>query len=273
MSRLLSRWLEHPLTRNIPLDDPETTRLRKRIIQEKRFLRKIYEEWYASIITEIPGGDGAVVELGSGAGFFRELFPSVITTDVVPAGGVQLQTSGMALPFCNTALRAIVMTNTLHHLPDVESFFHEAARCLKARGAVIMIEPWVTRWSTWVYSKLHHEPFLPDSPEWKIPAAGPLSTANEALPWILFARDRSRFEKRFPELSIHSIRPFMPFRYLLSGGVGLRSFMPGWSFLFWKGIENSLERRMDRLAMFARIVVIRKGSCEPSHPAEARDIA
>jgi hypothetical protein len=41
---------------------------------------------------------------------------------------------------------------------------------------------------------------------------------------------------------IQTIKPMMPFRYLVSGGVSMRSFMPGWSFSFWRGLENMLRR-------------------------------
>ncbi len=37
-------WLAHPLTRNINIDDPCVTGLRRRIIQEGHFLRLIFLE-------------------------------------------------------------------------------------------------------------------------------------------------------------------------------------------------------------------------------------
>ncbi|MEI6179527.1 MAG: hypothetical protein WCP31_02135 [Chloroflexales bacterium] len=50
-------------------------------------------------------------------------------------------------------------------------------------------------------------------------------------------------------------KPQMPLRYLLSGGVSLRALMPGWSFPLWREAEARLAPWMDRLAMFARIVL------------------
>jgi hypothetical protein len=49
----------------------------------------------------------------------------------------------------------------------------------------------------------------------------------------------------------------MPFRYLLSGGVSMRSLMPGWMFGFWRGLEATLGPWHHHLAMFARIVLQR----------------
>ena len=122
-----------------------------------------------------------------------------------------------------------------------------------------MVEPWVTRWSTLVYTRLHHEPFDPGAEQWEFPSTGPLSGANGALPWIVFQRDRSRFEREFPQWSIERITPLMPFRYLVSGGVSLRSLMPGWSSSAWSQAEKILGDRGERMAMFAKIVVRRLG--------------
>ena len=120
-----------------------------------------------------------------------------------------------------------------------------------------MIEPWVTPWSRVVYTRLHHEPFRPDAPEWEFPSTGPLSGANGALAWIVFVRDREQFAREFPEWQIHVITPGMPFRYLLSGGVALRSLMPGSTFRLWRRIESGLQPWMDTWAMFAHIVLVR----------------
>ena len=83
----------------------------------------------------------------------------VITSDVLPLTGVDVVVDAGHLPFGKESLRAIAMTNVFHHLPDSRSFLREFARCAKSRGALIMIEPWVTKWSKRVYGSLHHEPF------------------------------------------------------------------------------------------------------------------
>jgi len=120
-----------------------------------------------------------------------------------------------------------------------------------------MIEPWVTPWSLRVNSRLHHEPFLPDAKEWSFESEGPLSGANGALPWIVFERDRATFEEEFSELQIERVEPFLPFRYLLSGGVGMRSLMPGFMHPFWMGMERLLSPFRRQLAMFALVVLRR----------------
>jgi len=249
----LRRLLAHPLTASLDLDDPATTELRRQVIASKPFLKAIYKEWYSLLAASLPAGEGAVLELGSGAGFCSEFIPGLITSEVFACPGAQMVIDAAALPFGAGSLRGIVMTNVLHHLPDVGQFFNEASRCLREGGKVLMIEPWVTPWSRFVYTRLHHEPFQPEAVSWSFPASGPLSGANGALPWILFERDRGKFLEKFPQFTVEQVRPFLPFRYLVSGGVGLRSLMPGFTHGAWASLERALQPQMRRLAMFAFI--------------------
>ncbi len=153
------------------------------------------------------------------------------------------------------ALRAIVLVDVLHHVPDCRSFLAEAARCVRPGGVIVAIEPWVTRWSRFVYGRLHHEPFDPERQDWTFPSSGPLSGANGALPWILLARDRERFEAEFPEWRIRAIRPTMPFSYLLSGGISFRASAPGSLYPAVRAAERLAAPWMDQLAMFAQLIL------------------
>lgn len=243
-------------TRGIDIDRPEIIGLRRRILRENTFLRRIYEEWYAALLAAVPPGAGAVVEIGSGAGFFREFLPGLVATDLHPVAGIDLAADATRFPFRDGALRAIVMTNVFHHIAAPRLFLGEAARCLRVGGTVAMIEPWVTPWSRLVY-RLHHEPFDAAAAEWEFRSTGPLSGANSALPWLVFERDRAHFEQEFPSLRIRSIRPTLPFRYLLSGGLSHRPFVPVRTFEFWSGIERRLSRWFATWAMFAEIVLDR----------------
>jgi len=243
--------------KGLNLDAPETTYLRRQIIQEKLFLRRIYEEWYRSLINSIPKRNGTVLEIGSGAGFFKNLLPSAITSECFYLHDIDCVIDGSFLPFADGSLKAIVMTDVFHHLPEPRLFLAEAARCLCSGGVVAMVEPWRTSWSDFVYSRFHHEPFQPDARKWEFESKGPLSGANGALPWIVFHRDKKKFESEFPQLQIHSIEPMMPLLYLLSGGISLISLQPEWTFSFWRFLESLLARWTDHCAMFSKIVLVR----------------
>jgi SAM-dependent methyltransferase len=255
---MIRKLLAHPLTRGMDIDDPRTTQLRRRIIREKSFLRRIYEEWYAGIAAELPAEPGRVLELGSGPGFLREFIPGLITSEILFCPGVKVVLDGCRLPFAADSLTAIVMTDVLHHLPQPRRFFEEASRCVRPGGVMLMHEPWVSPWSRLVYRRLHYEPFRPDWPGWECPDAGPLSGANDALPWIVFERDRAQFEREFPEWRLQTIRPHMPFRYLVSGGVTMRSLMPGLAFPFFRWLEQRMNPWMETWAMFAAITLVRR---------------
>lgn len=255
MTGFLHRRLAHPLTRGMDIDDPQTTALRLQIIRSKPFLRKLYEEWYRDIATHFPS-DAQVLELGSGAGFLKEFIPQLITSELFSTPGAERVIDAQAIAMAEASLDGIVMTDVLHHIPDCSSFFHEAARVIRPGGRVVMIEPWNTTWSRWVYQHLHHEPFEPDAREWRIPISGPLSGANGALPWIIFQRDRALFEASHPQWRIVRILPIMPFAYLLSGGVSLRSFLPGWMYQPVRLLEQRCNEASR--AMFAMITLKRQ---------------
>jgi SAM-dependent methyltransferase len=256
-ANFLHRLLAHPLTASLKLDSPETTKLRKQVIQSKPFLKAIYDEWYAVLTREVPPGEGGVLELGSGAGYCNKFIPGLITSELFECPGISLVADAQRLPLAAKSLRAIIMADVLHHIPQARLFFAEASRCLRPGGKILMIEPWVSAWSRFVYSRLHHEPFLPGATDWEFNSNGPLSGANTALPWIIFQRDRGEFEKEFPEFSIEKINPFMPFRYIVSGGVGMRSLMPGFTHPAWAALERALKFEMRHLGMFA-FVELRK---------------
>jgi SAM-dependent methyltransferase len=254
---MLRKLLAHPLTRDLPVDDPRTTELRWRIVREKPFLQQIYRDWYADILLHVPLSAGKILEIGSGPGFLCDLVPDLITSEVFWCNGVKLVTDARRLPFANGTLRAIVMTDVLHHVPSPKLFLSEAQRTLVPAGRIVMIEPWVSPWSKFIYSRVHSEPFRTEATDWGFPPTGPLSGANGAMPWLIFHRDRAQFEHQFPGLRVLTIKPMMPFRYLASGGVSLRSLMPRWTYEFWRGLEQLLSPVMSQIAMFALIVVER----------------
>jgi SAM-dependent methyltransferase len=253
---LIGRWLAHPLTRGIGVDDPRTTELRTRIVREKAFLRRLYEDWYATLAAAVPEGAGQVLEVGSGAGFLKQVVPQAITSEVFHVPHVDLVLDAMALPFGGGGLKAVVLVDVLHHMRDPARFFEEAARCVRPGGACLMIEPWNTSWSRFVYQRFHHEPFEPDA-GWTLPPGGPLSTANGALPWILFERDRADFARRFPQWRIEAVRPRMPVAYLASGGVSMRSLLPGALYAPLRLLERAIPGVERGLGMFAFIVLRR----------------
>ncbi len=220
------------------LDDPQTTIRHREIILSKKFLKKIYIQWYGSFMAEAakhPGG--RFLEIGSGGGFLKDLLPNVITSDIMPLPHVEMQFSAEKMPFGDNELDGIFMVNVLHHIPHPYNFFSEAERTLKPGGKIIMIEPANTPLSQFIYKHFHHEPFLPGA-GWEIDSTGPLSGANGAIPYITMIRDRKKFGSAFPQLRIDSIKLHTAFLYTVSGGVSRRCLVPEFTYSFWKGLEK-----------------------------------
>jgi SAM-dependent methyltransferase len=254
----LKTWLLHPATRGLDIDAPETTELRRRIIREKPILEAIYIDWYRRIAASLPTAEEPVLELGSGGGFLQEFIPGLITSDLIPLNGVDRVIDACSLPFADGSVRGITMVNVLHHMHAPREFWSEATRCVRPGGVVSMIEPWVTPWSSLIWRKLHHEPFEPKAESWEFPPSGPLSGANGANPWIMLVRDRERFEREFPEWEFRRVQPIMPIRYLLSGGVSMRSLVPAWSSVLWDRVEFLLTPVNRWLGLFAHVVLERR---------------
>jgi len=217
-------------------------------------MRELYLEWYTFFKKSFAGlPEGKKVEIGSGGGFLKEMIPEVITSDVLPLATNDMTFSALAMPFASGELSAIVMIDTFHHLPDCEQFLKEAERVLTIGGKIIMIEPANSCWGRFIYKNFHHEPFNPKG-DWTFPFSGPLSGANGALPWIVFNRDRDRFENEFHSLKLIKIWNHTPIRYLFSGGFTMKQLMPDFMYSPIKWIEKILSP-MHAFSMFTTIVI------------------
>jgi SAM-dependent methyltransferase len=242
-----------PELRGVDLDSPAIVPLRAALVRRKGFLSAIYRDWYARLAAAAAGGpEGKRVEIGSGPGFLKTRIPDLVSSDLVLADSVDMVFSCESMPFASASLSSLFLVNVFHHIQHPAEFLREAERCLRPGGHVVMIEPWNTPWSRLIWTRLHHEAFAPDA-GWDLPVDTPLSAANGALPWIVFERDRAIFDATFPKLRVTSVRPFMPVAYLLSGGVSMRTFAPG----FLYPPLRRVDALFDRHGLFAQIQLTR----------------
>lgn len=237
------------------LDDPRTTLAHRDIILQKKFLKRLYEDWYKSMFAEMGElGKGKVLEIGSGGGFLKELYPNVITSDILALPNVDQVFSAEELPFKDGELSAICMLNVFHHIPHPHHFLKEAQRTLVKGGKVVMIEPANSALGRFIYKRFHHEPF-DETGAREIKAGNPLSHSNQALPYIYFERDLDLFKKEYPQLRIVSVKYHSPFSYVISGGVSRSAMLPYFMYSLVKFKEWLLSPFSKQLGLFCTVVV------------------
>ncbi len=242
-------------TIDFDLDDPRATMKHKEIILEKPFLKRWYQDFYEVFIKEsrkIKGGK--YLEIGSGGGFLKEVFPEVITSDILNLPGVDQVFSAEELPFKDNELASILMLNVFHHIPKPYLFLKEAERTLIKGGKIIMIEPANSALGRFIYKRFHHEPFDEKGGR-EIQPGNPLSNSNQALPHIYFERDLDLFKKEYPHLKITGITYHSPFSYVISGGVSRSAMLPYFMYSFVKGMEWLLSPLSKQLGLFCTIEI------------------
>jgi SAM-dependent methyltransferase len=235
------------------LDDPRTTVAHREIILQKPFLKRLYMDWYKSFIARtknIKGGKH--LEIGSGGGFYKDVFPEVITSDILQLPNVDQVFSAEQLPFEDNTLASIVMLNVFHHIPKPYLFLQEAERTLISGGKIVMIEPANSFLGRFIYKRFHHEPFDENGPR-EIKAGNPLSNSNQALPYIYFERDTKTFSKEFPQLKISRIKYHTPFLYVISGGVSRSPMLPYFAYPVIKALEWLLSPLSRQIGLFCTI--------------------
>jgi SAM-dependent methyltransferase len=241
------------------LDDPRRyDEIRRRVRGKpalEAFYREVYEEFAACVARCPPGG--GILEIGSGAGFAREVVPGLITSDILPYPDLHLVLDARQLPFGAASLRAIVLFNVFHHIPDSAAFLEECQRVLRPGGRLLIVEPHPGVVGAPILRFLHHEPYDP-SGGWSFGSSGPLSGANGAQAWIVFQRDRARFEQTFAGLSIVRYQPVSPFRYWLAGGLKWWTLLPGALFGAATAVDRRLAAAWPDTGSFANVEIVRR---------------
>ena len=237
------------------LDDPNASLAHRDIILKKPFLKRLYNDWYLIFIIKSKEiKNGKYLEIGSGGGFLKDVFPEVITSDILTLPNVDLIFTAEEIPFKENELASIVMLNVFHHIPKPHLFLKEAQRTLIKGGKIIMTEPANSSLARFIYKRFHHEPF-DEKGQREIKAGNPLSNSNQALPYIYFERDLDLFKKDFPSLKINSIKYHSPFSYIISGGVSRSAMLPFFMYNFVKGIEWLFSPFFKQIGLFCTIEI------------------
>jgi len=221
-------FLREPSLGGMQVGTREYFEAQRRLIQNRPLLKYCYETWYRGMVEAAGGRPLAprdALELGSGGSLLSEFLDGLITSDVVP-GVADCAVDGRRLPFRDASLRAIFMTHTLHHIPDVSCFLAEADRVLKPGGVLAMVEVAHTPFARYFFRHFHPEPYDDQASDWAFRQVDPMMDSNQALSWMIFERDLDRFQKEFPRLRLER-KGWLPWlTYLLAGGVTMRNLVP-----------------------------------------------
>jgi SAM-dependent methyltransferase len=221
---------QDPRLKHVAVGSSEWFAEQRRMVKRKPLVRRCYNLWYRRLLEDADSVPPAyrefpVVELGSGSSYIQELRPEVITSDLT-SGLADMVIDGRELPFPDCSVRALLLTHVFHHIPDVELFLREACRVLVPGGVISMVDESHTPFARFFFGRIHPEPYDDGAENWSFPEGHAMLDSNQALTWIVFDRDRERFERDYPALQLEHRRLLPWFSYLMSGGVNLRTFFP-----------------------------------------------
>ena len=231
---------------------------RRKIWASKTILKRLYQKWCHMIGNALTSG--STLEVGAGSGPFKEFFPDAISTDILSAPWLDAVLDAHFLPFKDGSLNNIVLFDVLHHLQEPVCLFSEAQRVLKTNGKIILLEPYISWASFLVYRLIHHEemtgkidPFKPS----KLKSDKHHFQGNQAIPTLMFEKDKKKFMKTFPHLTIIKEERIDFLLYPLSGGFHYPSFCPAGLYPVLEYLEKLLNP-FNRLLAFRLFVVLEK---------------
>lgn len=236
----------------------------RRVWDRKPTLRRVYnDEFFARLISHRKP-EGICIEVGAGPGFFKQLAPEVLSTDLVWCPWLDAIADAQQLPFRTGSVSNIFGLDMLHHLEAPMNFLHEAARVLTPGGRAILVEPWITPFSYLIFRFLHQERCDLSEAPWSstTPAAHSEKMAfdgNQAIPYLLFgSRYRSSTLQSLPEFKLTTLEPFCLFAYILSGGFKSMNFLPAFIYPALSRFEGATMPLWRRFAALRVLLVLEK---------------
>jgi SAM-dependent methyltransferase len=228
---------------------------------KKKIIRDIYTGWYKQILKDLHPGKGRTFELGAGSGNFKEFKPEVAAADIEFCPWLDITFDAHAIPLKKNTAGNIVMIDVLHHLDDPVGFFHEAAQTLEAGGRMVLIEPFPTPFSLFIYKRFHPEPFFMDIDYFKKTSSSFKKDpweANQAAAYLLFFKHRKTFLNHFRDEFILVKRKRMScILYPASGGFENKAMIPDALIPLFKLLEILLVP-FRRLLAFRCYIVLEK---------------
>ena len=203
--------------------------------KKKKILRETYISWYRKI-TPFIEDEKLCVEVSGGIGNFKEHLSSCINSDIRYTRYIDFVTSATNMAAKDSSIDTVVVIDGIHHYEDVFKFFDEALRVLKPGGRLVMIEPYLSTFSTFIRKRFHHE----DIDFGSMVTGKKALEANLAIPTLLFFRKEEFFRQKYPQFRIIKKDRFEHLVYPLTGGFRKRSMIPPFLYKPLRFLENFL---------------------------------
>ncbi len=255
-------FLAEPRIQGIDLDSSELLVVQRKMLEEKKMLQSVFNDFYKTcrkMDEKHFSGDGLRVEIGAGVSRFKDLYPDILSTDIKPAEHLDQVVDAQKMPFEEASVRSIYAINCFHHIPQPELFFKELNRVLSPGGGCVIIDPYYGPLASKVFKSLFDsETFDKAQKGWNLEQATIMHGANQALSYIVFIRDKGKFQKEFSELEIVEKKTLgTTLRYFLSGGVNFKQLLPDFSIPAIKSVEKLLSP-LEHFYAMNHVVVLRK---------------
>jgi SAM-dependent methyltransferase len=209
--------------------------------------------WYRKCFDlQLQGQDeqSKVLEIGSGTSPLKHIYPLVKTSDILPVPELDYCLDVMEIDqfteLEDHSLDLIVMTNVLHHLKEPLEVLKKLNVKLKKGGEVVFVEPYFSMLSSFIY-RFHHEPFDMNIKEAKLSTEeGPLTSSNQALPFLIFFRNKAWRGAVEENYQIAEYSSFSSISYFLTGGIshsfGIPLMIYKWIFVFDRYLAKKLPK-------------------------------
>jgi len=236
----------------------------RRVWEQKPILRRVYNDEFFARLLAFRKPSGISVEVGAGPGFFKQSAPDVLSTDLIWCPWLDAIADAQQLPFRAGSVANIFGLDMLHHLAAPMTFLSEVSRILIPGGRLILVEPWITPFSYFIFRFLHQErcdlgetPWL--SSEHRAIPEKMAFDGNQAIPYLLFGRKhRSSTLGSLPDLKVLALEPFCLFAYLLSGGFKPMNLLPEFLYPAIRKFERATAPLWGRIAALRVLLVLEK---------------
>lgn len=244
------------------VNETDTTILRHINAWEKKSsLRLVYKkDIYEKIENYMLSGN--TLELGVGAGFFKKNHTGVISSDILFLEHLDIVCNSHFLAFQDASLMNIIGVDVLHHFKEPYLFFNECKRVLKPKGRLILIEPWISALSKFVYTYLHHEDcrFVKNPLDYPFGNSKNPWQGNAMIPYQIFDNCYiNKFKSRWPNFKILTVRPFSFLAYPSTGGFKPYGVKSKKIISLLLKIEHAFEPIFLNIAAFRSLIVIENG--------------